>query len=81
MNEDILSYILALLLFVSNAGWLLAWVYAETQHRRERAALYDRLMAKDLVEYKAAENPKAPKGRNFVKRGIEKSIQRATNDQ
>lgn len=65
-----------LLLFVSNCAWLLFAIRLQTQHRRERSELYSRLMSDSLAEYKAVgtdKPPKAPRGRNYVKRSLERA--------
>lgn len=51
-------------------------VWSEIIHARERRDLYNRLMAKDLPEFTAFEQPKEPpKGRNFMRKGLEQAYQ------
>lgn len=55
---------------------LLAW--REHQHDLERRDLLDRFMARDLGDYKHLNNKdSAPKGRNFVRSGLEKAKRNA----
>lgn len=44
-------------------------------HYKERQDLYDRIMAKDLSEYKTPSGA-PPKGRNGIKKNLEKEIAR-----
>jgi hypothetical protein len=50
-------------------------VLQEFIHYKERKDLYNRIMARDLPEYKAADGS-PPKGRNGIKKKIEDTIHR-----
>jgi hypothetical protein len=46
----------------------------EAYHAEERRQMLDRLMSKDLADYKLSENGSAPKGRNWVRTGLDRSM-------
>ena len=47
-------------------------LFQEYLHYKERQDLYNRIMAKDYIEYKAADGT-PPKGRNGIKKNLEKA--------
>lgn len=54
------------------AGW------RELRHESERRELYNRLMARDLMEYTTSSGlKKPPAGRNFIRAGLKKHFQDA----
>lgn len=61
---------MSFLITVAICGVLI--IILEFIHHRERRDLYNRLMAKDLTDYKANENGVVPKGRNGIKRKLER---------
>lgn len=62
---------------------LVMWAWREYTHDKERKDLYNRLMSRDIAEYKtvaATGKPPPGRARNTILAGIKKSMSEAAGD-